>query len=120
MAHPAHDEIITVMPSLPAPQTYTLKGYAYAGGGRRVARVEVTLDAGTTWILADIAYPEDAYKEVTWKGDVWGKMDAETDQSFCWAFWELEVEVERLKGGSIAVRAIDESLSGQGEGMYWK
>ena len=29
-----------------APPTYTAKGYAYSGGGRRVNRVEISLDKG--------------------------------------------------------------------------
>jgi hypothetical protein len=33
---------------------YLVKGYAYAGGGRRVAKVEVSLDEGTSWKLADV------------------------------------------------------------------
>jgi nitrate reductase (NAD(P)H) len=35
------------------PETYRMKGYAYGGGGRRVTRVEVTLDKGKSWALAD-------------------------------------------------------------------
>jgi nitrate reductase (NAD(P)H) len=33
-------------------RTYTIRGYAYSGGGRRVTRCEVTLDEGLTWQLA--------------------------------------------------------------------
>ena len=31
---------------------------AYAGGGRRVARVEVSFDGGVDWVLAQVTYPE--------------------------------------------------------------
>lgn len=31
-----------------------MKGYAYAGGGRKVTRVEVSLDEGETWVLASV------------------------------------------------------------------
>ena len=31
-----------------------MRGYAYAGGGRRVTRVEVSLDEGETWTLASM------------------------------------------------------------------
>ena len=33
---------------------YTLRGYAYSGGGRRINRVEITLDGGKTWTLAEM------------------------------------------------------------------
>jgi len=34
--------------------SYTVRGYAYGGGGRRVTRVEVSLDEGATWTLAEM------------------------------------------------------------------
>lgn len=33
-------------------QTYTLRGYAYSGGGRRVTRCEISLDEGASWQLS--------------------------------------------------------------------
>ena len=56
IAHPAHDEILhlpTGAGTDDKPQ-YNLKGYAYAGGGKRVTRVEISLDQGETWELADV------------------------------------------------------------------
>lgn len=99
-----------------------MQGYAYAGGGRRVNRVEVTLDDGETWSLCDITYPEDSYRSMPFEGPVWGTLDlTDRDECFCWAFWKLEVPVERLKeAGSIAVRGMDEGLNLQGKTMYWK
>ena len=35
-------------------KTYDVRGYAYAGGGRRISRVEISLDNGVTWALADM------------------------------------------------------------------
>lgn len=107
---------------IPTVQTYTLRGYAYGGGGRRVNRVEITLDAGNTWILADISYPEDLYRKQAFKSDVWGTLDlTDRDESYCWAFWECQVNVSDLaEAGSIAVRASDQGLNLQGQSMYWK
>lgn len=31
--------------------------YAYCGGGRRITRVELTMDNGATWMPADVSYP---------------------------------------------------------------
>ena len=44
IACPAHDEILEIEPT--TVESYTLKGYAYAGGGRRIQRVEISLDKG--------------------------------------------------------------------------
>lgn len=39
-----------------APSTYTVKGYAYSGGGRRITRVEISLDKGRCMYKC-ITYP---------------------------------------------------------------
>jgi nitrate reductase (NAD(P)H) len=41
--HPEHDETLDLSTS---GNMYTAKGYAYAGGGRRITRVEISLDKG--------------------------------------------------------------------------
>jgi nitrate reductase (NAD(P)H) len=41
--HPQHEEEIDLAT---AGSNYTVKGYAYAGGGRRITKVEVSLDRG--------------------------------------------------------------------------
>ena len=133
VARPAHDEQLVVAstssssvldsPS-PAPQqTYLVEGYVYAGGGRRVTRVEVTFDDGASWSLAQISYPEDDYRRIKFENKkVWGSFDMhERDESFCWAFYKLEVPVDKLVDSScLAVRAMDESLHLMGKTMYWK
>ena len=40
IAYPQHNEEVTVS-STPS---YNIKGYAYGGGGRRITRVEISLD----------------------------------------------------------------------------
>lgn len=42
IAYPQHDEEVVVSMA----PTYTIKGYAYSGGGRQVSRIEVSLDSG--------------------------------------------------------------------------
>lgn len=42
-ASPQHNEELDLASAGP---TYTAKGYAYAGGGRRITRVEISLDRG--------------------------------------------------------------------------
>lgn len=69
IAHPAHgetvmipsEEIASIEDAISAldigkhnTKAYTVKGYAYAGGGRRITRVELSWDDGQTWHLAEM------------------------------------------------------------------
>ncbi|ROT38703.1 nitrate reductase [Sodiomyces alkalinus F11] len=122
--YPAHDETLSLSDEDEdeAPESYAVRGYAYGGGGRRVTRVEVTLDKGKSWTLADIRYPEDDYRLAP-EGDTLygGRMDmAWRETCFCWCFWQLDIPVAQLAGASdIMVRAMDEGLMVQPRDMYW-
>lgn len=101
---PCHDEILPIN-SWTTQMPYVLKGYAYSGGGRKVTRVEVTLDGGETWQVCTLDCPE--------KPNKYGKY-------WCWCFWSLEVETLDLLGAKeIAVRAWDEALNTQPEKLNW-
>lgn len=117
-AHPAHEEQLALVG---APEKYRVKGYAYGGGGRRVTRVEVTLDKGKTWRLAKIDYAEDRYRESGPRELYGGKLDMEwRESSFCWNFWNIDIQVSELSETSdIFVRAMDESMNIQPRDMYW-
>jgi nitrate reductase (NAD(P)H) len=117
MAQPDHNEVVDV----DAVPEYTLKGYAYSGGGRRINRVEISIDDGTTWQLAEICYPEDLYRAVTYEDEVYGKLDlTDRDTCFCWCFWSFPIATKALKDSpAVMVRAMDEGLSGQPRDMYW-
>ena len=56
---PSYGEILTISD---VEQTYEISGYAYSGGGRKITRVEVTLDDGNSWIEGKINYPEKAVR----------------------------------------------------------
>ncbi|KAK4126355.1 hypothetical protein N657DRAFT_568757 [Parathielavia appendiculata] len=117
ICYPAHDERVEVGDGV-----YKLKGYAYAGGGKRVTRMEVTLDQGRTWMLASLSYPEDLYRLAP-EGEVLygGRLDmAWRESSFCWCFWELDVPLSRLQeAGDVMIRAMDEAMMVQPRDMYW-
>ncbi|KIM37539.1 hypothetical protein M413DRAFT_13248 [Hebeloma cylindrosporum] len=120
IACPDHDEILETA-DLPQDATYTLKGYAYAGGGRRVTRVEISSDDGTTWNLANVDYPEDRFREVVYFDPVYGNLDmTDSDTCFCWCFWSFDIEISVLKASeAIMVRCMDESIALQPRDMYW-
>lgn len=118
VVYPAHDEVMEMVEG----GIYTIKGYAYAGGGRRVSRVEVSLDKGRTWLLTTVSYPEDKYREIPEGTMLYGgRLDvARRDTCFCWCFWELEVPVTSLgKASDIVVRAMDEGMAVQPRDQYW-
>ncbi|CAL5202923.1 unnamed protein product [Lathyrus oleraceus] len=101
---PYHGEILAVN-SDTTQMPYLLRGYAYSGGGRKVTRVEVTMDGGETWKVCRLEHPEKPNKH----GKYW-----------CWCFWSLEVEVLEFFGGKeIAVRAWDLANNTQPENLNW-
>ena len=64
-----------------------------AGGGRKVTRVEVSLDKGKTWLRSNII----RHEEPTEHGKYW-----------CWVFWEVQVPtLDLLKADEICSRAVD-------------
>ncbi|KAJ3562976.1 hypothetical protein NP233_g9237 [Leucocoprinus birnbaumii] len=120
IASPDHDEILDLS-AQGADGTYPVKGYAYAGGGRRVTRVEVSTDDGDSWSLADITYPEDRFRATAYSDSVYGDLDmTESDTCFCWCFWTLEIPIQTIRTTrAIVVRCMDESLALQPRNMYW-
>ncbi|KAI9739142.1 MAG: hypothetical protein M1834_007355 [Cirrosporium novae-zelandiae] len=117
IAYPAHEERLCL---LNGPEKYSTRGYAYGGGGRRITRVELSLDKGRTWRLADIDYAEDRYREV--EQDLYGgQLDMWWREScFCWCFWSLDISTLELRNSKdLLVRAMDESMNIQPRDMYW-
>ncbi|GLT84994.1 hypothetical protein SLE2022_031970 [Rubroshorea leprosula] len=101
---PCHEEILPIN-SWTTQRPYTLRGYAYSGGGKKVTRVEVTMDGGETWRVCMLDHSE--------KPNKYGKY-------WCWCFWSLEVEVLDLLGAKeMAVRAWDQTHNTQPEKLIW-
>ncbi|WYZ45442.1 hypothetical protein EsH8_VIII_000758 [Colletotrichum jinshuiense] len=117
--YPAHDEVVSLVDGA---QSYKVRGYAYGGGGRRITRVEITLDRGKTWLLANVNYPEDTYRLAPEGETLYGgRVDMEwRETSFCWCFWDLDITTAKLAGAAdVMVRAMDESMMVQPRDMYW-
>jgi nitrate reductase (NAD(P)H) len=119
-AYPAHEEQIGLVNG---PECYNVRGYAYGGGGRRITRVEVTLDKGKSWALANIRYHEDDYRNNVDENEMLygGKLDMGWRETcFAWCFWDIDLKVEDMAISSdIMVRAMDESMNVQPRDMYW-
>lgn len=63
IAYPAHDEKLVLEPGV-GKQMYTVKGYAYAGAGRRITRVEISLDKGRSMSFIQRRYDMFTYKYI--------------------------------------------------------
>jgi nitrate reductase (NAD(P)H) len=118
MAYPAHEERVSLSKG---PEKYQARGYAYGGGGRRITRVELSLDKGRTWRLANIEYVEDQYRDAENQKLFGGKVDLSWREScFCWCFWSLDIPLSELRDASdVLVRAMDEAMNIQPRDMYW-
>ncbi|KAI1394045.1 uncharacterized protein F4822DRAFT_34684 [Hypoxylon trugodes] len=119
ICYPAHDETLALTQTI---ESYRVRGYAYAGGGKRVTRVEVTLDKGKSWMLANVSYPEDEYRLAPEGAEFGGgRLDVSWRETcFCWCFWDLDIPIPQLQAADdILVRAMDESMMVQPRDMYW-
>ncbi|ETN44460.1 uncharacterized protein HMPREF1541_10641 [Cyphellophora europaea CBS 101466] len=75
-----------------------VKGYAFAGGGRRIVRVDVSPDNGRSWTQAELLEDE-----------------AVGRKRWAWTQWKLVVP-RRLAGANFVVKAVDEGYNTQPEG----
>ncbi|CAM1511130.1 Fc.00g086430.m01.CDS01 [Cosmosporella sp. VM-42] len=119
ICYPGHDE---VLPLAEAPVDYKVRGYAYGGGGRRITRVEVTLDRGKSWRMANVRYPEDEYRLAPDGDSLYGgRVDMSWRETcFCWCFWDLDIAMDEVKeADDIMIRAMDEGMMVQPRDMYW-
>ncbi|CAG8949580.1 hypothetical protein HYFRA_00007813 [Hymenoscyphus fraxineus] len=118
--YPAHNEQVSLDHRR---RSYKVRGYAYGGGGRRVTRVEVTLDKGKSWALANIRYHEDDYRENLNENEklYGGRLDMEWRETcFAWCFWDIDLRIDDMAmADDIMVRAMDESMNVQPRDMYW-
>ncbi|KAA8498335.1 Nitrate reductase NADH 2 [Porphyridium purpureum] len=107
---PNHDERLDLSAGS---KKYTMRGYAYSGGGRKITRVEVSLNGGKTWELAAVQRPEEKFSHSTKFG-----------RYYCWVFWTMEVDTFRflesaIDTGEIMCRAWDESNNTQPAALTW-
>ena len=77
-----------------------LKGYAWAGGGNRVIRVDLTADGGETWHEAVIEKQEDNVEP----------------KHFGWSIWKAEIPLAKgKKDVEVWCKAVDSDYNSQPE-----
>jgi len=105
IAYPGHLELV---PLTGGSQKYTVQGYCYTGGGRKVIRVELSTDGGKTWTLTKLK----RHEEPTEYGRYW-----------CWVFWEWEIDLSTLfvqpNGAELLCRGWDAAMNRQPEAITW-
>jgi sulfite oxidase len=85
------------------PDSIFVEGYAFSGGGRRIIRVDVSVDNGQTWEQAQI----EPHKQ-------------EGHKAWSWSLWNYRCP-RSLAGNSVVVKAVDEAYNVQPEthGPTW-
>ena len=85
-----------------APWSLTLlylqvSGYAWSGGGRNIARVDVSADGGKTWTTAQLGQGS----------------EQQFGQAWAWTFWSADVDVPAGDSAELVCKAIDVSMNSQ-------
>ncbi|XP_056631777.1 sulfite oxidase-like [Diorhabda sublineata] len=91
---PAHGETVS-----PTGGKITVKGFAFSGGGNKIARVEVSINKGKTWMPAKIT---DAGKDPV-------------PYHFTWTLWQVDVPTNGKNCVDLWVKAVDSSCNVQPE-----
>ncbi|KAF9349415.1 hypothetical protein BGX34_001812 [Mortierella sp. NVP85] len=103
ITHPTHLECVP----LNIDTNYTLHGYAYSGSGLKIKRVQISLDSGQSWRMAQLEHPEEANLPG-------GHRD------WCWRLWSLDVPVKDLFGcEELVCRAWDVNNNTQPQTAPW-
>ncbi|EEZ97850.1 sulfite oxidase, mitochondrial [Tribolium castaneum] len=77
-----------------------VKGYAWSGGGQKIVRVDVTLDEGDTWHVANLDHQD----------------TAEPPQHWSWTLWSARIPVKPgTKTVQIWAKAVDSCYNTQPE-----
>ncbi|XP_066527818.1 sulfite oxidase, mitochondrial isoform X1 [Hoplias malabaricus] len=83
----------------------TLKGYAWSGGGREVVRVDVSLDGGKTWHVAELQNSETGQKPGP---------PPPPGRAWAWKLWEITIPLpEGAQELELVCKAVDSSYNSQ-------
>lgn len=102
-------------------EKYRVEGYAYNGNGNEIARVEVSLDGGDTWLycIRKVCLPNSMSSQLL----ILQYPDAPFRHSrkfWTWLHWHIDLDLSKLiRAPSIMVRAIDELKNTQPPKPVW-
>ncbi|XP_033105782.1 sulfite oxidase-like [Anneissia japonica] len=72
ITQPKNNEVI------PRGSRYTIKGYALSGGGRKIVRVDISLDGGKSWTVANLFTSSQGLLHI--------------DTKWSWEFWDCTIK----------------------------
>ncbi|KII61000.1 Sulfite oxidase, mitochondrial [Thelohanellus kitauei] len=102
ICHPPRNAVINLRDR---EKTIPVKGYSFSGGGRGVARVELSIDGGNTWVPAKLWPIKDPSQPI-----------------YGWTFWSANLSVPDTQNEmEIICKAVDTSYNHQPEsaGPIW-
>ena len=95
------------------PSDYTIKGYAYAGGGRRIVRVEVSLDCGSSWQSAGLQFVDGGMERLS-------SANSRNERHWSWCHWTLDVPLHAFfHAPDIRCRAFDAAYNTNPDQPVW-
>lgn len=119
ISSPSHDAVVPL--SLGGRAKVPFRGYAYSGGGRKVTRVELSLDGGKTWPFPALIHR--------------GEPPTKYGMHWAWVHWSVDIALGDLLAASIpegvilepgetatpeiALRAADASMNYQPGNITW-
>ncbi|KAF9538421.1 hypothetical protein EC957_006768 [Mortierella hygrophila] len=111
ITHPGHGELVP----LDSDTAYTVRGYAYSGAGHKIKRVQVSLDGGKTWRVAQL---DDDQEE---EEDNKVGMEQGRNRYWCWRLWTLDIQISELaeRNGELVCRAWDTNNNTQPQTTEW-
>ncbi|KAL1923434.1 uncharacterized protein VTP21DRAFT_8414 [Calcarisporiella thermophila] len=80
---------------------YTVRGYAYSGGGAKVLEVRVSPDGGNSWVCAELD----------------GQADEKDGRAWGWVIWKARMHLK--PGAKVLAQAIDSRGNVQPESGWW-
>ena len=121
ISSPSHDAVVPL--SLGGRARVPFRGYAYSGGGRKITRVELSLDGGRTW-----PFPATIHR---------GEPPTRHGMHWAWVHWSVDIALGDLlaakapQGGGVipeegevpapevALRAADSAMNCQPGNLTW-
>ncbi|KAF9904646.1 hypothetical protein EC991_002520 [Linnemannia zychae] len=111
---PTHESVLPIMDTQVLTNDFTISGYSYNGGCKKITRVEVTLDSGKSWLVTDLEHPEE-WPEYQFCNDPFPRQ-----RYWCWCFWSIKIPVRQLLScKDIHVRAWDSTMNTQPKDLNW-
>ncbi|XP_017474375.1 PREDICTED: probable sulfite oxidase, mitochondrial [Rhagoletis zephyria] len=85
---------------IPVNGCLTVQGYAWSGGGRRILRVDLTIDQGKTWHVAAL-----------------DQEDLPDGRHYAWSLWTARIPIDKITAQEIEIwaKAVDSAYNVQPE-----